>query len=115
MCWPHDPDPINAGRELAALRWKSASRAELVAAYTNAAWQAVGHLGLAVADGLRSTGGRLIGGPGLRYLARRTVKPVSATKWIRADRLITALGGRVAAGDKPVRPQTGCRGGRFPG
>ena len=43
VCWPHDPDPINAGRELAALGGLP-SRTELVAAYTDAGGRPVGHL-----------------------------------------------------------------------
>ena len=43
VCWPDDPDPINAGRELAALGGLP-SRTELLAAYADAGGRPTEHL-----------------------------------------------------------------------
>ena len=57
VCWPDDPDPINAGRELAALGGLP-SRTELLAAYADAGGRSRRSPGLVRRDGLLQTGDR---------------------------------------------------------
>ena len=77
VCWPHDPDPINAGRELAALGGLP-SRTELVAAYTDAGGRPVGHLDWYVAMACFKLAIVIEGPTRATSSGRRTGKPVSA-------------------------------------
>lgn len=98
VCWPHDPDPINAGRELAALGGLP-SRTELVAAYTDAGGRPVGHLDWYVAMACFKLA-IVIEGTYSRYLVGQAHREAGERLHDSANRLIE-LGGRVAAGDNP--------------
>ena len=98
VCWPHDPDPINAGRELAALGGLP-SRTELVAAYTDAGGRAVRHLDWYVAMACFKLA-IVIEGTYSRYLAGQAHREAGERLHDSASRLI-ALGARVAAGENP--------------
>lgn len=98
VCWPHDPDPINAGRELAALGGLP-GRTELVAAYTDAGGRPVGHLDWYVAMACFKLA-IVIEGTYSRYLVGQAHREAGERLHDSANRLIE-LGGRVAAGDNP--------------
>ena len=94
----NNPDPINAGRELAALGGLP-SRTELVAAYTDAGGRPVGHLDWYVAMACFKLA-IVIEGTYSRYLVGQAHREAGERLHDSANRLIE-LGGRVAAGDNP--------------
>ncbi|AQT82942.1 phosphotransferase family protein [Mycolicibacterium litorale] len=98
VCWPQDPDPINAGRELAALGGLP-SRTELVAAYAAAGGRPTRHLDWYVAMACFKLA-IVIEGTYSRYLAGRAHRDAGERLHDSATRLI-GLGERVAAGDSP--------------
>lgn len=98
VCWPHDPDPINAGRELAALGGL-AGRSELVEAYAEAGGHSVEQLDWYVAMACFKLA-IVIEGTYSRYLAGLAHREAGERLHESAVRLIE-LGGQVAAGDSP--------------
>ncbi|WP_099247181.1 phosphotransferase family protein [Mycobacterium sp. shizuoka-1] len=98
VCWPHDPDPINAGRELAALGGLP-SRTELVAAYADAEGRSTENLDWYVAMACFKLA-IVIEGTYSRYLAGQAHRDAGERLHDSASRLI-GLGERVAAGDSP--------------
>lgn len=98
VCWPHDPDPINAGRELAALGGLP-TRAELVAAYADAGGRPTRHLDWYVAMACFKLA-IVIEGTYSRYLAGHAHREAGERLHDSARRLI-GLGEGVAAGDSP--------------
>ncbi|WP_328353393.1 phosphotransferase family protein [Mycobacterium sp. NBC_00419] len=98
VCWPHDPDPINAGRELAALGGL-ANRSELIAAYADAGGRSTEHLDWYVAMACFKLA-IVIEGTYSRYLAGQAHREAGERLHDSASRLI-ALGEQVAVGDNP--------------
>ncbi|HTY27196.1 MAG TPA: phosphotransferase family protein [Mycobacterium sp.] len=98
VCWPHDPDPINAGRALAALGGLP-SRAELVEAYADAGGRSAEHLDWYVAMACFKLA-IVIEGTYSRYLAGLAQREAGERLHDSASRLI-GLGVQVAAGDTP--------------
>ena len=95
---PHDPDPINAGRELAALGGLP-SRTELLAAYADAGGRSAEHLDWYVAMACFKLA-IVIEGTYSRFLAGQAHRESGERLHDSASRLI-GLGERVAAGDNP--------------
>jgi aminoglycoside phosphotransferase (APT) family kinase protein len=98
VCWPHDPDPINAGRELAALGGLP-SRGELLAAYADAGGRRTDHLDWYVAMACFKLA-IVIEGTYSRFLAGQAHREAGERLHDSASRLI-GLGERVTAGDNP--------------
>ncbi|MCV7176370.1 phosphotransferase family protein [Mycolicibacterium sphagni] len=98
VCWPDDPDPINAGRELAALGGLP-SRTELVAAYADAGGRSTEHLDWYVAMACFKLA-IVIEGTYSRYLVGQAHREAGERLHDSASRLI-GLGERVTAGDSP--------------
>jgi aminoglycoside phosphotransferase (APT) family kinase protein len=98
VCWPDDPDPINAGRELAALGGLP-SRTELLAAYADAGGRRTDHLDWYVAMACFKLA-IVIEGTYSRFLAGQAHRESGERLHDSASRLI-GLGERVAAGDNP--------------
>ena len=98
VCWPHDPDPINAGRELAALGGLP-TRGELVAAYTAAGGRPTDRLDWYVAMACFKLA-IVIEGTYSRYLAGQAHQEAGERLHDSASNLI-GLGMRVAGGDSP--------------
>ncbi len=98
VCWPHDPDPISAGRELAALG-DLPSRTELVAAYADAGGRLTHNLDWYIAMACFKLA-IVIEGTYSRYLAGKAHREAGERLHDSASRLI-GLGLRVAAGDNP--------------
>jgi aminoglycoside phosphotransferase (APT) family kinase protein len=98
VCWPHEPDPINAGHELAALGGLP-SRTELLAAYADAGGRSAEHLDWYVAMACFKLA-IVIEGTYSRYLAGQAHRESGERLHDSASRLI-GLGERVAAGDSP--------------
>ena len=98
VCWPDDPDPINAGSALAALGGLP-SRTELLAAYADAGGRHTDHLDWYVAMACFKLA-IVIEGTYSRFLAGRAHRESGERLHDSANRLI-GLGERVAAGDNP--------------
>lgn len=98
VCWPHDPDPINAGRELAALGGLP-TRTELVAAYTDAGGRRTDRLDWYVALACFKLA-IVIEGTYSRYLAGQAHREAGERLHDSAGNLI-GLGLRVSTGDSP--------------
>ncbi|TGD84988.1 phosphotransferase family protein [Mycolicibacterium sp. CH28] len=98
VCWPDDPDPINAGRELAELGGLP-SRTELVAAYADAGGRPTERLDWYVAMACFKLA-IVIEGTYSRYLAGQAHRDAGERLHDSATRLI-GLGLRVSAGDSP--------------
>ncbi len=98
VCWPDDPDPINAGRELAALGGLP-SRTELVTAYADAGGRPTLHLDWYIAMACFKLA-IVIEGTYSRYLAGQAHREAGERLHDSASRLI-GLGVRVAAGENP--------------
>jgi aminoglycoside phosphotransferase (APT) family kinase protein len=98
VCWPHDPDPINAGRELGA-HGGLPTRTELAAAYTNAGGRRTDRLDWYVALACFKLA-IVIEGTYSRYLAGRAHREAGERLHDSAANLI-ALGLRVSTGDSP--------------
>ncbi|WP_396926965.1 phosphotransferase family protein [Mycolicibacterium sp.] len=98
VCWPNDPDPINAGRELAALGGLP-SRTELVTAYADAGGRPTHHLDWYIAMACFKLA-IVIEGTYSRYLAGQAHREAGERLHDSANRLI-GLGVRVAAGENP--------------
>ena len=98
VCWPEDPDPINAGRELAALGGLP-SRTELIAAYADAGGRPTEHLDWYVAMACFKLA-IVIEGTYSRYLAGQAHREAGERLHDSASRLI-GLGMRVTTGDNP--------------
>ena len=98
VCWPHEPDPINAGSELATLGGL-ARRSELLEAYLAAGGRATDRLDWYVAMACFKLA-IVIEGTYSRYLAGQAHREAGERLHDSASRLI-GLGLRVAAGDSP--------------
>ena len=98
VCWPDDPDPINAGRELAALGGLP-SRTELVTAYADAEGRSTENLDWYVAMACFKLA-IVIEGTYSRFLAGQAHRDAGERLHDSATRLI-GLGVRVTAGDNP--------------
>jgi aminoglycoside phosphotransferase (APT) family kinase protein len=98
VCWPDDPDPINAGRELAALGGLP-NRTELVAAYADAGGRPTEYLDWYVAMACFKLA-IVIEGTYSRFLAGRAHREAGERLHDSASRLID-LGVRVTTGDNP--------------
>lgn len=98
VCWPDEPDPINAGRELAALGGLP-SRTELVAAYTDAGGRPTRHLDWYIAMACFKLA-IVIEGTYSRFRAGQAHREAGERLHDSASRLID-LGMRVATGDNP--------------
>ncbi len=98
VCWPHDPDPINAGRELAALGGLP-TRTELVTAYADAGGRVTDRLDWYVAMACFKLA-IVIEGTYSRYLAGQAHREAGERLHDSATHLI-GLGIRVASGDSP--------------
>lgn len=98
VCWPDDPDPINAGRELAALGGLP-SRTELVEAYADAGGRSAEHLDWYIAMACFKLA-IVIEGTYSRYLAGQAHREAGERLHDSASRLI-GLGLRVTMGDNP--------------
>jgi aminoglycoside phosphotransferase (APT) family kinase protein len=98
VCWPDDPDPINAGRELAALGGLP-TRTELVAAYADAGGRPTEHLDWYIAMACFKLA-IVIEGTYARYLAGQAHRDAGERLHDSASRLID-LGVRVTTGDNP--------------
>ncbi|MFN8033271.1 MAG: phosphotransferase family protein [Mycobacterium sp.] len=98
VCWPHDPDPINAGRALAGLGGLP-SRTELVEAYIDAGGRSTEHLPWYIAMACFKLA-IVIEGTYSRYLAGLARREAGERLHDSASRLI-GLGMRVATGDSP--------------
>ncbi|KUI32307.1 phosphotransferase family protein [Mycobacterium sp. GA-2829] len=98
ICWPHDPNPINAGSELAALGGL-ADRSDLLDAYVAAGGRRTDALPwyLAMACFKLAV---VIEGTWSRYLAGRATREAGERLHTSATNLID-LGMRVAKGDNP--------------
>jgi aminoglycoside phosphotransferase (APT) family kinase protein len=100
VCWPRDPDSINAGSQLAALGGL-ADRQELLDAYLAAGGRDTPHLDWYIAMACFKLG-IVIEGTWSRYLAGQA-------SWEAGERLhssainLIELGTRVTKGDKPFR------------
>lgn len=100
VCWPDDPDPINAGAELAALGGLP-SRAEVIEAYCEAGGRDTQNLDWYVALACFKLA-IVVEGTYARYLAGLAQRDAGERLHDNAANLIR-LGGRVAAGDNPFR------------
>jgi aminoglycoside phosphotransferase (APT) family kinase protein len=98
ICWPQDPNPINAGSQLAALGGL-ASRRELLDAYLAAGGRETSRLDWYVAMACFKLG-IVIEGTWSRYLAGRASWEAGERLHASATNLIE-LGTRVAKGDSP--------------
>ncbi|WP_179468079.1 phosphotransferase family protein [Mycolicibacterium vinylchloridicum] len=98
VCWPDDPDPINAGRELAALGGLP-TRPELIAAYTDAGGRSTRNLDWYIAMACFKLA-IVIEGTYSRFLAGQAHREAGERLHDSAARLI-GLGMRVAVGDNP--------------
>lgn len=98
VCWPDDPNPINAGSALAALGGL-AHRSELIEAYRAAGGRRTGQLDWYVALACFKLG-IVIEGTWSRYLAGRASRDAGEQLHASAENLL-ALGTRVAKGDNP--------------
>ncbi|MBB3754136.1 aminoglycoside phosphotransferase (APT) family kinase protein [Mycolicibacterium sp. BK634] len=98
VCWPEDPDPINAGRELAALGGLP-TRTELVTAYADAGGRPTEHLDWYVAMACFKLA-IVIEGTYSRFLAGQAHREAGERLHDSASRLI-GLGVRVTTGDNP--------------
>ncbi|MDF2824311.1 MAG: aminoglycoside phosphotransferase [Mycobacterium sp.] len=98
VCWPHDPDPINAGSELAALGGLP-ERSEVVAAYREAGGRDSARLDWYIALACFKLA-IVIEGTYARFLAGMAHREAGERLHDNAANLIR-LGGRVAAGDHP--------------
>ncbi|WP_319431793.1 phosphotransferase family protein [Mycobacterium sp. RTGN5] len=98
VCWPDDPDPINAGRELAALGGLP-SRTELIAAYAAAGGRPTERLDWYVAMACFKLA-IVIEGTYSRFLAGQAHREAGERLHDSASRLI-GLGVRVTTGDNP--------------
>lgn len=98
VCWPTEPDTINAGSELSALGGL-ADRGELLAAYTAAGGRPTSRLDWYEALACFKLG-IVIEGTWSRYLAGRASRDAGERLHISAAALIE-LGIRVAKGDNP--------------
>ncbi|MGE0218114.1 phosphotransferase family protein [Mycolicibacterium sp.] len=100
VCWPHDPNPINAGSALAELGGLAA-RTELLAAYRDAGGRSTEHLDWYLAMACFKLG-IVIEGTWSRYLAGRASAEAGERLHVSAQELVE-LGTRVARGDNPFR------------
>ena len=100
VCWPDDPNPINAGAALAELGGL-AGRAELLAAYRAAGGRDTSRLDWYVALACFKLG-IVLEGTWSRYLAGRAGREAGELLHASAANLID-LGTRVAKGDNPFR------------
>lgn len=98
VCWPDDPNPINAGSALAALGGL-ASRSELLEAYRAAGGRETSRLDWYVALACFKLG-IVIEGTWSRYLAGQASREAGEQLHASAENLI-ALGTRVTKGDSP--------------
>ncbi|MGV0741926.1 phosphotransferase family protein [Mycolicibacterium sp. XJ870] len=98
VCWPDDPNPINAGSALAALGGL-ASRGELLDVYRAAGGRETSRLDWYVALACFKLG-IVIEGTWSRYLAGQASREAGEQLHSSAENLIT-LGTRVAKGDSP--------------
>lgn len=98
VCWPDDPDPINAGSELAALGGLP-SRGEIIDAYRAAGGRATDRLDWYIALACFKLA-IVIEGTYARYLAGLADRDAGERLHDNAANLIQ-LGRRVAAGDQP--------------
>lgn len=98
VCWPHDPDPINAGSELAALGGLP-DRSEVIAAYRDAGGRDSERLEWYIAMACFKLA-IVIEGTYARFLAGMAHREAGERLHDNAANLIR-LGGRVAAGDHP--------------
>ena len=98
VCWPADPDPINAGRELAALGGLP-SRTELIAAYSEAGGRPIEQLDWYVAMACFKLA-IVIEGTYSRFLAGQAHREAGERLHDSASRLV-GLGVRVTTGDNP--------------
>ena len=100
VCWPHDPDPINAGSELAALGGLP-DRAELVEAYRGAGGREPADLDWYIAMACFKLA-IVIEGTYARFLAGMAHREAGERLHDNAANLIR-LGSQVATGDHPFR------------
>ncbi|OBG54264.1 aminoglycoside phosphotransferase [Mycolicibacterium fortuitum] len=98
VCWPDDPNPINAGSALAALGGL-AHRSDLIEAYRSAGGRRTDQLDWYVALACFKLG-IVIEGTWSRYLAGRASRDAGELLHASAENLL-ALGTRVAKGDNP--------------
>jgi aminoglycoside phosphotransferase (APT) family kinase protein len=98
ICWPLDPDPINAGSQLAALGGL-ATRRELVDAYRAAGGRQTSHLDWYLAMACFKLG-IVIEGTWSRFLAGQANREAGERLHASAQNLIE-LGTRVSKGDNP--------------
>ncbi|MDH6197115.1 aminoglycoside phosphotransferase (APT) family kinase protein [Mycobacterium frederiksbergense] len=98
VCWPDEPNPINAGSALAALGGL-ARRSELIEAYRAAGGRQTAQLDWYVALACFKLG-IVIEGTWSRFLAGRASRDAGEQLHASAENLI-ALGARVAKGDNP--------------
>lgn len=98
ICWPHDPNPINAGSELAALGGL-ASRRELLEAYRSAGGRETSSLDWYLAMACFKLA-IVIEGTWSRYLAGQASREAGERLHTSAAGLI-AFGVRIARGDNP--------------
>lgn len=98
VCWPDDPNPINAGSALAALGGL-AHRSDLIEAYRAAGGRRTDQLDWYVALACFKLG-IVIEGTWSRYLAGRASRDAGELLHASAENLL-ALGRRVAKGDNP--------------
>ncbi|NOQ62633.1 phosphotransferase [Mycolicibacterium fortuitum] len=98
VCWPDDPNPINAGSALAALGGL-AHRSDLIEAYRAAGGRRTDQLDWYVALACFKLG-IVIEGTWSRYLAGRASRDAGELLHASAENLL-ALGTRVAKGDNP--------------
>jgi aminoglycoside phosphotransferase (APT) family kinase protein len=98
VCWPDPPDPINAGRELAALGGLP-TRTELLAAYADAGGRPTHRIDWYAAMACFKLA-IVIEGTYSRYLAGRAHREAGERLHDSACHLI-GLGARVVAGDNP--------------
>jgi aminoglycoside phosphotransferase (APT) family kinase protein len=98
VCWPDDPDPINAGSELASLGGLP-TRGEVIEAYRSAGGRDSRHLDWYVALACFKLA-IVIEGTYARYLAGLAHREAGERLHDNAANLIR-LGGRVATGDNP--------------
>ena len=98
VCWPHDPNPINAGSALAVLGGL-ADRGELLDAYRDAGGRDTAQLDWYVALACFKLG-IVIEGTWSRYLAGQANREAGEQLHASAENLM-ALGVRVTKGDSP--------------
>ncbi len=98
VCWPQEPNPVDAGSELAALG-SLATRRELLDAYLDSGGRRTSHLDWYVAMACFKLG-IVIEGTWSRYLAGRAAQEAGERLHASAVNLLE-LGTLVAAGDNP--------------